>query len=111
MARACSPSSRGSPARNATSSAKRREGVAVRRPVPLPPSPPRWGRCVLEERALLELRLDLDAPGAGVVDEAGEVVEVDRPFQGDVVGDVAAEDRHLPRIARRAVADPDPALE
>src|SRR5690349_5747474 len=59
----------------------------------------------------LELRLDLDAPGARFVHEAGEVVEVDRTLEDDAVGDVAPEGGHFPLAAFGAVAGAEAALQ
>src|SRR5690349_14497271 len=62
-------------------------------------------------RLALEPRLQLDAPGAGVVDEAGQVVEVDAAFEGFLVGDIAAEGGGFPLAAGMGIADPQAALE
>src|SRR4030095_12350723 len=62
------------------------------------------------ERAL-ELRLQLDAPGAGVVDVAGEVVDIDAALQRLVVGDVAAEDGRFPLGLGGAVAEAQAAFQ
>src|SRR5258705_13727642 len=73
-------------------------------------SPPSIVRAVRFSSAS-EVGLELHPPGTRLVDHAGQVVEVDAADDADLVGDVAAEHRHLVLVAGPLVAQPQSAFQ